>query len=47
MWDGPGPAGCEGEATALTVVVSTEKDGLIEELASDFEDEYVGEDGST
>ncbi|MGH3349613.1 MAG: substrate-binding and vWA domain-containing protein [Nocardioides sp.] len=34
-----------GKATALSVVVSTEKDGLIEEMAADFNDEYRGEDG--
>ncbi|GGR59939.1 Mg-chelatase subunit ChlD [Nocardioides luteus] len=39
-------AGCEGKAKELSVVVSTEKDGLIEELADEFEDDYRGEDGA-
>lgn len=38
-------AACDGDAIRLSVVVSTEKDGLIDQLAADFNDEYRGEDG--
>ncbi|MGH3087962.1 MAG: substrate-binding and vWA domain-containing protein [Rubrobacteraceae bacterium] len=42
---GLGPAECKSEATTLNVVVSTEKDGLIRQMAADFEDDFRGEDG--
>lgn len=37
---------CKGDRVSLSVVVSTEKDGLITDLADDFEDEYQDEDGA-
>jgi ABC-type molybdate transport system substrate-binding protein len=39
-------AACEGDATRLSVVVSTEKDGLIDQLAADFNEDYRGDDGA-